>query len=400
MNQIQLFNFFFSKDKWRKVAYIFGDHAKTITQRLLQNSDSLPSLNSANSEESIGFKQTSYSASITISEKITTVGKIESKSQDKISGNKISTEFHYVSSNIPNAFMYTDGARHQSVFDEHRNRVEEYSYGKLPHFSKNRLMYPAGESIDGLSLNLCGTLAISGGNYAHWLIDGYSMLAMILDRYDISSFDHVVVPTLKHDFHTDSLLNIGITADKIIEIMPLDCLQFANLVCASPPRDKSSSVVPGWVIDFYQEYASKVTNANAYPKRVYISRKDAPGRNIRNESSLVAMLKQYGFENIELSQYRYDEKISIFKNAEIVVGLSGAGLTNLMFARSDLKVIEIMPKTSANYLYASISAYLDIQHEVLLFEKNTALKELNAYYGSFEIDQSELEALVVDAIST
>ena len=131
---------------------------------------------------------------------------------------------------------------------------------------------------------------------------------------------------------------------------------------------------------------------------MYISRKDAPGRNIKNEESIIAMLEKYDFQIIELSQFRYDEKVSIFKNARIVVGLSGAGLVNLMFANPNLKVIEIMPRTSASYLFASISAYLGIRHEVLIFDKTSTLKYLNPYYGSFEVDQAELEELVVKVI--
>ena len=400
MNLRQFINYIFSRAKWQKVAFIARDQLATIYQlfRSIRANDCSSLTDAASLLSSTNFSESSYISTIEIPENIAQLQSLDKKTQDTIISNKVKTELLYVSAKILNASMYTDGARHQSVFDGHGRRVEEFSYGELPWFSNNVLVHRPAKRIDGLSLNLCGTIAIAGGNYGHWLIDGYARLGMALGECDLSEFTHVVVPTLKYDFHYDSLLNVGIQAEKIIELKPLDCIQFERLVCISSPRGSSSSIVPGWIIDFYQNYASGVIGQQLSAERVYISRKDAPGRNIKNEESIIAMLEKYDFQIIELSQFRYDEKVSIFKNARIVVGLSGAGLVNLMFANPNLKVIEIMPRTSASYLFASISAYLGIRHEVLIFDKTSTLKYLNPYYGSFEVDQAELEELVVKAI--
>jgi glycosyl transferase family 61 len=79
------------------------------------------------------------------------------------------------------------------------------------------------------------------------------------------------------------------------------------------------------------------------PKRLYIERGEAPSRRILNETEVIALLRSYGFTAARMDGRSVAEQAKLFWNAETVVGVHGAALTNLLFAKPGTKLIEIFP---------------------------------------------------------
>lgn len=77
------------------------------------------------------------------------------------------------------------------------------------------------------------------------------------------------------------------------------------------------------------------------PKRIYISRSKAKRRQIVNEGELIEELLKCGFKILHLEDYSIIEQIKFFRNAEIVMAPHGAGLTNLIYCKENIKVIEL-----------------------------------------------------------
>jgi hypothetical protein len=76
-------------------------------------------------------------------------------------------------------------------------------------------------------------------------------------------------------------------------------------------------------------------------RRIYISRRDARWRRVLNESLIVETLERLGFELIELQGMRPSEIITLFRQAEIVVGASGANLGAVLFCQPGTHVVEL-----------------------------------------------------------
>jgi len=78
-----------------------------------------------------------------------------------------------------------------------------------------------------------------------------------------------------------------------------------------------------------------------FSRKIFVSRKDGAYRFILNEDEIFALFEPLGFVRYELSKMTIEEQISLFQNAEIVVGEHGAGLVNLLFCKPGTVVIEL-----------------------------------------------------------
>lgn len=79
------------------------------------------------------------------------------------------------------------------------------------------------------------------------------------------------------------------------------------------------------------------------PKRLYIERGQARSRRIVNEPEVIQLLSTYGFTPMRMDGRSVAEQAKMFWNAEAVVGMHGAALTNLLFAQVGTKVVELFP---------------------------------------------------------
>lgn len=77
----------------------------------------------------------------------------------------------------------------------------------------------------------------------------------------------------------------------------------------------------------------------SFPKRLFISRKNASGRRQYNESQILEVLTEYGFSVFYPEEYSALEQVAIFNQAEFIIGATGAAFTNLLFCNAGCKVL-------------------------------------------------------------
>ena len=91
-------------------------------------------------------------------------------------------------------------------------------------------------------------------------------------------------------------------------------------------------------------------------RRLAISRSDADSRRILNWGEVEPVLARHRYETVVLSGMSFEEQRQLFSGASHVVGVHGAGLTNILFAPVQARVLEILPPlvaTSAYWMLAS-----------------------------------------------
>lgn len=90
--------------------------------------------------------------------------------------------------------------------------------------------------------------------------------------------------------------------------------------------------------------AGQDASATPMPRRVYVDRaegQDARSRGIKGDDVLLEALEARGFERVYFEKLTPLDQIRVMQSAEILISPHGAGLANMIFARSDALCIEI-----------------------------------------------------------
>ncbi|MFC2176239.1 DUF563 domain-containing protein [Bacteroidota bacterium] len=102
------------------------------------------------------------------------------------------------------------------------------------------------------------------------------------------------------------------------------------------------------------------------PRNIIISRGQAYHRRIVNEEAICNLLPKFNFEIVVLEHLSFLEQMNLFANANIILGLHGSGLVNMLFSKNPL-IIEFFPSTRANrdaFYFYQLSQALDFEHHV------------------------------------
>ena len=105
--------------------------------------------------------------------------------------------------------------------------------------------------------------------------------------------------------------------------------------------------MPAWISNWLKEkYILKKKKDNIkFPNKIFIDRRNEKNttghRSLLNEEEIVSFLNNAGFKAIKLEETNFIDQVNIFNNAQIIVGLHGAGFANISFCKPGTKVIEL-----------------------------------------------------------
>lgn len=223
-------------------------------------------------------------------------------------------------------------------------------------------------------------------NYYHWLMD-YLPQVRALEQYADKRGEEPTI-LLAHNppqWLQDSLEILGYGPNDWIEwnggVVNVD-----RLVLSTHTRYSvlQSPRAVEWLVDRIRTERPALFDADGEtPSRIYISRSDADQRRVANESEILNHLEEECFERYVLSDLTFEEQISLFSNAEVIIGPHGAGLVNMIFADSP-HVVEIFGDytnpcyyclaTGLGYEYTSIVA--ETQDDEIVVDVDTVLDSL------------------------
>ena len=82
---------------------------------------------------------------------------------------------------------------------------------------------------------------------------------------------------------------------------------------------------------------------------MYINRLDSPTRKIEGEPHLAAALEALGVRNVSMTSLTPNEQILLFQSADTIIAPHGAALTNLLFASTHCRVVELLTLPRPHY---------------------------------------------------
>jgi len=205
---------------------------------------------------------------------------------------------------------------------------------------------------------------IGDGNYCHWLIDELPRLALLCHRTDVT----IVIADVPVPWRRDLLDILGIAPERIVMLGSHEALRADILLVPNATRDMQHPARKGaaWVFDWLGSHVGLPALARCVPaaptRRLYVGRGDATGRRLLNETALLRVLEPAGFVSVTLAGKSVAEQVGLFAGAEAIIGLHGAGLTNLVFCAAATSVVEIFTPGFGNPCFGLISAANGLRH--------------------------------------
>ena len=256
------------------------------------------------------------------------------------------------------------------------------------------------KKLNGVVVSL---LTGGGGNnnYFHWLFDVLPKIAMLEKCYELNKINYFLCPNL-NSWQLKTLNLLGIKRYKCLSSVKFRHIKADNIITTSHPWLKSKNIIqdienlPLWISKWLRlKYLKKKSNKN-FPKKIYIDRSDSESnlrdyRYIVNENEVVSFLKNKGFESLKLTDLSFEEEIKLFNDAEVVIGLQGAGLTNLIWSSKKTKIIELRSKLT-NKLFENLAKQNNIKFNKI--ESYPLDKVIAKHYGAIKIDIKKLEKII------
>lgn len=225
-------------------------------------------------------------------------------------------------------------------------------------------------------------------NYGHWLIEVLPKL-WVAEQYMERPI--LVVPELSAAMTHVVRDSIALSSHHQPEFLTMrndDVCFFKELVMVNGLTDHGVYMSP---LVFGRTDAMRACVPDGSPQNLYVKRSNS-NRQLTDYADIEVMLNRYGFKGVDPSELTFLEQIKVFKAARIVVGVMGAGLTNIAFCSPSTKIITLAPAVMPDTFFAFIAALRGLDyHEVrgpMQAEQTTGWDE------PFSIMPSQLEALL------
>jgi capsular polysaccharide biosynthesis protein len=184
-------------------------------------------------------------------------------------------------------------------------------------------------------------------NYGHFIVEMLPKLDIVANQID--GIVNIIVPTVP-----DKIKN-GLF-DVVNLLYPG---KFKYFFLSSPVLKVKKLIYPGPIAKHNNEkthavsvFAGKITNqvanrntGRALPvaKKIYVSRGDESKRGVVNGFEIECFFSSLGFSIFRPEFYTFLEQAEVFRNARVVAGPLGAGLTNTIYAPEGSKIILLDP---------------------------------------------------------
>lgn len=211
--------------------------------------------------------------------------------------------------------------------------------------------------------------------YYHWLTESLPRSYELHKNFPNAT---IALPSISYARYVESLNAIGITE---IAFFPDEKnLDVENPILSKCPR-KFATTAPEILRNLVEEIKRNLhTQVCSAPSRIVcVSRRKARGRRLLNEAALLDRLRGREVIDVCLEDLSFRDQVELMSQTKVLIGMHGAGLTNLMFMPAGGTVIEILPRRNGIFDYNQmrnsfrhdacflrLAAAFDIQHYAII----------------------------------
>lgn len=220
-------------------------------------------------------------------------------------------------------------------------------------------------------------------NYGHWMVELLPKIWLAEDHLPLNS---LVVPRLSGNFARvlrDSVAFSTSFVPAYYEMGVQDVAFFKELVVVDGLTNHGVYMSP-LAFSRTDDMVARVPGAKA--RRLYITRKNR-ARTIINEDALIAFLQKQGFLCLDPAELTLVEQIKLFKDAECVVGVMGAAMTNIIFCSKGTRIINLAPGNMPDTFFYFIAGLRGLDYYEI---RGKLCAETESWNSLFEIERDHL----------
>lgn len=205
-------------------------------------------------------------------------------------------------------------------------------------------------------------------NYFHWMVDVLPRHRLAKEAGFAKDVQAYLVPDDALPYQQATLDILGIERRARIAARHAFHLRADAVVATGFPREDLKKV-PNWMIEWLRESFLPHASGRRLGRLVYVSRGDTVRRRLLNEDEcLAAVLRPMGFEAYRLAELPFADQVRLFSGADVVVGVHGAGLTNLAFCRAGTRVLELAAACWHLPVFESIANERNLNYRAIVSE--------------------------------
>ena len=193
------------------------------------------------------------------------------------------------------------------------------------------------------------------GNFGHWLIELCTRVLEFRKAYPSDDWKVAIphYPLGRRDLRLRTLKWLGIGQDRVVWIKN-GTTRFRDLAFITSNSVHSHSHDPKGV-RFVRDAALNAVGEVGKGRRLFLGRSGAKTRELLNEAEVLEICARYGFESMRPETLSIDDQVRLFASAECIVGVSGAALTNILFAPQSCKILSLNPNQGPEYFFWDIA---------------------------------------------
>lgn len=193
-------------------------------------------------------------------------------------------------------------------------------------------------------------------NYGHWFVETLPKL-WIAEQY--TDLDVCVVPGIGGPMRSviDTSLALSGASHRIMKHNDAEVIFFKQLIFVHGLTNHGTYMSP-----LVFSKTDMIAPRRPQVRKLFVSRKGA-ARDLFNEEEVINRLLPFGFEIVHPGHLTLRDQIDIFSTATHVVGVMGAGMTNIMFCAPNTRIVNIAPASFPDTFFYFISLHRKLSYK-------------------------------------
>lgn len=205
------------------------------------------------------------------------------------------------------------------------------------------------------SMVVIGCNHVAPDNYFHWITQALPAIDFTLSRAGQDRRIRLALPVLTQ-WQEDTLRLLGYSGVSRVTLTdPSKQYSFNQVEYSELLRGEATFRWSETIHRTFSRLRAAVDQVRHEGRKLYVARTDASRRVMRNEGSIIAELQQRGFEIATPGILSFAEQVRLFRDASLIVGAHGAGMTNIVFCEPDTIVYELLSTHYRNACFCSLT---------------------------------------------